>query len=65
MSAKPGTILSGLGVGLSPALGEVLVVEHSQLIPEWTKSTKTPEQEISELTDAISFVANHLDELGS
>jgi hypothetical protein len=65
LSAKPGTILSGLGVGLSPALGEVLVVEHSQLIPEWTKSTKTPEQEISELTDAISFVANHLDELGS
>ena len=65
MSAKPGTILSGLGVGLSPALGEVLVVEHSQLIPEWTKSTKTPEQEISELTDAISFVANHLDELGA
>jgi phosphotransferase system enzyme I (PtsI) len=43
----------------------VLVVEHSQLIPEWTKSTKTPEQEISELTDAISFVANHLDELGA
>ena len=65
MSAKPGTILSGLGVGLSPALGEVLVVEHSQLIPEWTKSTKTREQEISELTDAISFVANHLDELGA
>jgi phosphotransferase system enzyme I (PtsI) len=65
LSAKPGTILSGLGVGLSPALGEVLVVEHSQLIPEWTKSTKTPEQEISELTDAISFVANHLDELGA
>ena len=64
MSAKPGTILSGLGVGLSPALGEVLVIEHSQLIPEWTKSTKTPEQEISELKAAISFVANQLDELG-
>ena len=65
MSAKPGTILSGLGVGLSPAQGEVLVIEHSQLIPEWTKSTKTPEQETSELTGAIAFVANQLDELGA
>jgi phosphoenolpyruvate-protein phosphotransferase (PTS system enzyme I) len=65
LSAKPGTILSGLGVGLSPALGEVLVVEHSQLIPEWTKSTKTPEQEISELKEAIAFVSNQLDELGA
>lgn len=65
MSVKPGTILSGLGVGLSPAQGEVLVIEHSQLIPEWTKSTKTPEQETSELTGAIAFVANQLDELGA
>ena len=65
MSAKPGTILSGLGVGLSPALGEVLVIEHSQLIPEWTKSIKTPEQEISELKSAIAFVSNQLDELGA
>jgi len=65
LSAKPGTILSGLGVGLSPALGEVLVIEHSQLIPEWTKSIKTPEQEISELKSAIAFVSNQLDELGA
>lgn len=65
MSAKPGTILSGLGVGLSPAQGEVLVIEHSQLIPAWTKSTKTAEQETSELTGAIAFVANQLDELGA
>jgi len=65
VSAKPGTILSGLGVGLSPAQGEVLVIEHSQLIPAWTKSTKTEEQETSELTGAIAFVANQLDELGA
>jgi phosphotransferase system enzyme I (PtsI) len=65
LSAKPGTILSGLGVGLSPALGEVLVIEHAQLIPEWTKSTKTPEKEISELKSAIAFVSNQLDELGA
>jgi phosphotransferase system enzyme I (PtsI) len=65
LSVKPGTILSGLGVGLSPAQGEVLVIEHSQLIPAWTKSTKTAEQETSELTGAIAFVANQLDELGA
>jgi phosphotransferase system enzyme I (PtsI) len=65
LSVKPGTILSGLGVGLSASLGEVLVIEHSQLLPEWTKSTKTAEQEVSELRDAISFVANQLDELGA
>jgi phosphotransferase system enzyme I (PtsI) len=65
LSATPGTILSGLGVGLSPALGEVLVIEDSQLIPEWTKSTKSADQEILELEDAISFVANQLDELGA
>jgi phosphotransferase system enzyme I (PtsI) len=65
LSVKPGTILSGLGVGLSPAQGEVLVIEHSPLIPAWTKSTKTAEQETSELTGAIAFVANQLDELGA
>jgi phosphotransferase system enzyme I (PtsI) len=65
LSAKPGTILSGLGVGLSPATGDVLVIEHAQLIPEWTKSSKTPEQEKSELKDAIAFVSNQLDELGA
>jgi phosphotransferase system enzyme I (PtsI) len=43
----------------------VLVIEHAQLIPEWRKSTQTPEQEISELKDAIAFVANQLDELGA
>jgi phosphotransferase system enzyme I (PtsI) len=43
----------------------VLVIEHSQLIPEWTKSIKTPEQEISELKSAIAFVSNQLDELGA
>lgn len=65
MSAKPGSILSGLGVGLAPALGEVLVIEHSQLLPEWTKSTKSSDQEIEELKAAIAFVANQLDELGA
>jgi phosphoenolpyruvate-protein phosphotransferase (PTS system enzyme I) len=65
LSAKPGSILSGLGVGLAPALGEVLVIEHSQLLPEWTKSTKSSDQEIEELKAAIAFVANQLDELGA
>jgi phosphoenolpyruvate-protein phosphotransferase (PTS system enzyme I) len=65
LSAKPGTIFSGLGVGLSPAQGEVLVIERSQGLPEWTKSTKTTEQENSDLTGAIADVANQLDELAA
>jgi phosphotransferase system enzyme I (PtsI) len=43
----------------------VLVIEHSQLLPEWTKSTKSSDQEIEELKAAIAFVANQLDELGA
>lgn len=65
MAARSGAILSGLGVGLEPALGEVLIVEHSQLIPEWSKSTRTQSEEVSELTEAIAFVSQQLDNLGA
>lgn len=64
MSAKPGAIYKGLGVGLVSAVGDVMVVKHSSALPEWTKSTKTEDQELAELKSAIEFVSNQLDELG-
>lgn len=64
MSAKPGAIYKGLGVGLVSAVGDVMVVKHSSALPEWTKSTKTKDQELAELKSAIEFVSNQLDELG-
>jgi phosphotransferase system enzyme I (PtsI) len=42
-----------------------MVVKQSQPLPEWTKSTKTKEQELSELKSAIEFVSQTLDELGA
>lgn len=41
-----------------------MVVKHSSALPEWTKSTKTKDQELAELKSAIEFVSNQLDELG-
>jgi phosphotransferase system enzyme I (PtsI) len=41
-----------------------MVIKHSKPLPEWTKSTKSKEQELAELKSAIEFVSNHLDELG-
>lgn len=64
MPSQPGAILKGLGVGLVSAVGDVLVVKQSKPIPEWTRSTKSADAEISELKLAIEFVCNHLDELG-
>ena len=64
MPSQPGAILKGLGVGLVSAVGDVLVVKQSKPLPEWTRSTKSKDSEISELKSAIEFVSNHLDELG-
>lgn len=64
MASKAGAILSGLGVGLVSAVGEVVVVKPARPLPEWSKSTKTQEEELEDLKSAIAFVANHLDELG-
>ncbi len=64
MASQPGAILKGLGVGLVSAVGDVMVVKQSQPLPEWTKSTKTKEQELAELKSAIEFVSQTLDELG-
>jgi len=64
LASQPGAILKGLGVGLVSAVGDVMVVKQSQPLPEWTKSTKTKEQELAELKSAIEFVSQTLDELG-
>ena len=65
MSSSVGTIFSGLGVGLTSAVGEVVVVKQQQTLPAWTKSTKTKDQELAELSSAIEFVSDYLDQLGS
>jgi phosphotransferase system enzyme I (PtsI) len=64
LPSQPGAILKGLGVGLVSAVGDVLVVKQSKPLPEWTRSTKSKDAEITELKSAIEFVSNHLDELG-
>jgi phosphoenolpyruvate-protein phosphotransferase (PTS system enzyme I) len=64
LPSQPGAILKGLGVGLVSAVGDVLVIRQSKPLPEWTRSTKSKDEEISELQSAIEFVSNHLDELG-
>lgn len=64
MSAAKGAILKGLGVGLVSAVGDVLVVKPAGKLPEWTKSTKSKEQETAELRSAIDFVSDTLDQLG-
>ncbi len=64
MPSQPGAILKGLGVGLVSAVGDVLIVKQSKPLPEWTRSTKSIDEEISELKSAIDFVSKNLDELG-
>jgi len=59
-----GAVLTGLGVGLNSAIGEVYVVAPTQALPAWSKSTRGADLEISELKAAIAFVSSHLDELG-
>lgn len=65
MSLATGTILPGLGVGLTSAVGEVLVVKQLKPLPAWVKSDMTKEQELTELRSAIEFVSGYLDELGA
>jgi phosphotransferase system enzyme I (PtsI) len=64
LPAVKGTVLKGLGVGLVSAIGDVLVIKQATPLPDWTKSTKTQEQELAELRSAIDFVSSNLDELG-
>lgn len=64
MTLTQGTVLSGLGVGLASATGEVFVVKPQAPLPAWSKSTRGAEIETAELKEAIAFVSAHLDELG-
>jgi phosphoenolpyruvate-protein phosphotransferase (PTS system enzyme I) len=65
LTLTPGQELRGLGVGLVSAVGDVLVIKQSAPLPEWGKSSKSKDIELSELQAAISFVASQLDELGA
>lgn len=63
MSLSTGTILSGLGVGLGSAVGEVLIVKPQAPLPEWSKSTKSTDDETAALKVAINNVSSGLDAL--
>jgi phosphotransferase system enzyme I (PtsI) len=65
LPAAKGAVLKGLGVGLASAVGDVLVIKQTAPLPDWSKSTKTQEQELAELRSAIDFVSGTLDELGA
>ena len=64
MSLAAGAVLSGLGVGLNSAVGEIFVVKPQAPLPEWTKSSKSAAEETAALKTAIANVAAHLAELG-
>ena len=64
MSVAQGTVLSGLGVGLNSAVGEVHIVKPQAPLPEWTKSSKSVDEERAALKTAISNVSENLDALG-
>ena len=64
MSLAAGAVLSGLGVGLNSAVGEVFVVKPQAPLPEWTKSSKSAADETAALKTAIANVAASLAALG-
>ena len=64
MSLAKGAVLTGLGVGLNSAVGEVHIVKPAQALPEWRKSTLSVDEERAALRAAIGHVAAHLDVLG-
>ena len=64
MSLAAGAVLSGLGVGLNSAVGEVFIVKPQAPLPEWTKSSKSAADETAALKTAIANVAANLAALG-
>lgn len=63
MSLAKGAVLSGLGVGLNSATGEVHVFKGNPALPAFEKSNQSPEQELEILSSALKNVADNLDEL--
>ncbi|MEI6591481.1 MAG: PEP-utilizing enzyme, partial [Actinomycetes bacterium] len=64
MGLSEGAVLTGLGVGLISAVGEVHVIKPVAALPEWAKDSLPSEQKKVALREAIEAVAKHLDELG-
>ena len=64
MSLAKGAVLTGLGVGLNSAVGEVHIVKPAQALPEWSKSNKSVDEERAALRSSINNVSEHLDALG-
>ena len=64
MALASGTVLTGLGVGLNSATGEVLRVAPHAELPAWSKHDGDAAGETAALKDAISAVAADLDRLG-
>jgi phosphotransferase system enzyme I (PtsI) len=64
VSLAKGAVLSGLGVGLSSATGEVHIFKGNPTLPAFEKSKQSPEQEIEILSGALKNVGDNLDELG-
>ncbi len=64
MSLAKGAVLSGLGVGLNSATGEVHVFKGNPALPAFEKSNQSPEQELEILSGALKNVGDNLDELG-
>ena len=64
MALTAGAVLSGLGVGLNSAVGEVFIVKPQAELPTWAKSTKSADEEKAALKVAIANVASNLDALG-
>lgn len=64
MSLAAGAVLSGLGVGLNSAVGEVFIFNPQEALPEWSKSKTTASDESAALKIAISNVVASLAALG-
>ncbi|MEO0048790.1 MAG: hypothetical protein RL556_122 [Actinomycetota bacterium] len=64
MSLAAGSVLSGLGVGLSAIAAPVFKVAPAAALPAWSKTTNNPANETVALKDAIAAVSKNLDELG-
>ena len=63
MSLAKGAVLSGLGVGLNSATGEVHVFKGNPALPAFERSNRSPEQELEILSGALKNVTDNLDEL--